>query len=120
LNILSGMPVTELARAIRSEDVGRLIHLQGVGKKTAERLCLELKEKIRLMPGLEAPSQPASNEAESGDERSQDAVSALVNLGYPVFRAKEALKEVRLRTSPEVYKIMKLEELLRQALRSMT
>jgi holliday junction DNA helicase RuvA len=120
LNVLSGMPVAELAAAIRDGDIGRLTRIQGVGKKTAERLCLELKEKVRFMPELEMPTTSAiATDPETGDQRSADAISALVNLGYPPARAREALKAVRLRTPPETFAAMALEELLRQALRSL-
>jgi holliday junction DNA helicase RuvA len=120
LNILSGMPAVELATAFRSEDIGRLTRIQGVGKKTAERLCLELKEKVRFMPELAAPvSAFVPADPEDGDQRSADAISALMNLGYPPVRAREALKAVRLQTPAEVFAAMGLEELLRQALRSL-
>jgi holliday junction DNA helicase RuvA len=120
LNILSGMPAAELAAAIHSEDIGRLTRIQGVGKKTAERLCLELKEKVRFMPELTAPASAiVTADPGTGDQRSADAISALMNLGYSPVQARESLKAVRFRTPPEMFASMGLEELLRQALRSL-
>jgi holliday junction DNA helicase RuvA len=118
LNILSGMAAGELSAAIRSDDIGRLTRISGVGKKTAERLCLELKEKVDFLPAAEPlAASTASDDAETGDQRGADALSALVNLGYPAARAREALKKVRLQTPPELFAAMRLEELLRQTLR---
>lgn len=120
LNILSGMGVVELGASIRAGDLGRLVRIPGVGKKTAERLCLELKDKVDFLSVRSEPVAGSDHlDAESEDQRGADAVSALVNLGYPAARAKEALKAVRLRTAPEVFGAMRLEELLRQALRAL-
>ncbi|MDA8164580.1 MAG: Holliday junction branch migration protein RuvA [Desulfobacteraceae bacterium] len=116
LNILSGLSAADLARAIGADDIGRLTRIPGVGKKTAERLCLELKDKVRFLPERPeaAPAAP-----EPADQRTADAVSALVNLGYPPARAQEAVKAVQRRTPSEQFAGMRIEELLRQALRSL-
>jgi holliday junction DNA helicase RuvA len=120
LNILSGMVVAELGLAIRTDDIGRLTRISGVGKKTAERLCLELKDKVCfLSAGGGVVSSTAAPDPESGGAHSEDVLSALENLGYPPVRAREALKMVRQRTPPETFATMSLEELLRQALRSL-
>lgn len=75
LNILSGIEAPELAEALRTSDVARLTRVPGVGKKTAERLVLELKDK---MP---APGPTVSSPSPAGATRN-DLVSALVHLGY--------------------------------------
>lgn len=116
LNILSGLPAAALAEAICADDIGRLTRIPGVGKKTAERLCLELKDKVRFLPER---LQTASAATEAEDQRSADAVSALVNLGYPPARAREAVKAVQRQVAPELFAAMPIEELLRQALRSL-
>ena len=87
--ILSGMAPDDLLGAIARGDLGRLATIPGVGKKTAERMVLELREKMReLAAGLpeeEAAAAPAD----------QDVVSALVNLGYKAGLAERAVAEVR-------------------------
>jgi Holliday junction DNA helicase RuvA len=117
LNVLSGLPAAALAEAICADDIGRLTRIPGVGKKTAERLCLELKDKVRFLPERLQTTSAAADEAE--DQRSADAVSALINLGYPPARAREAVKAVQRQVSPELFAAMPIEELLRQALRSL-
>jgi len=93
LSILSGIEAPDLVAALRSSDVVRLTRIPGVGKKTAERLVLELKDK---MVGLAATEEaaPAASPAASAKE---DLVSALVHLGYSRPEAEKgvdrALKE---------------------------
>jgi holliday junction DNA helicase RuvA len=77
LSVLSGIEPAELTRAIRSADVARLTRIPGVGKKTAERVVLELKD--RLPPS--AAAEPATVPHGDDDIRA-DLLSALVNLGY--------------------------------------
>ena len=88
--ILSGLPADELAEAVLAGDLVRLTSIPGVGKKTAERIVLELKEKLdKLIPDRspqEAGRLPAGV--------SGDVVSALVNLGYRRTAAEKAVREV--------------------------
>jgi Holliday junction DNA helicase RuvA len=86
LAILSGLPAAELAQAIRSGDLARLTAIPGVGKKTAERLVMELRDKLPAGP---EPATPAA--AGPGD----DVVSALVNLGYARAAAEKTLAAAR-------------------------
>ena len=83
LSILSGLSVSELAQAVSAQQSGRLVKVPGIGKKTAERLLLELKGK--LGPELGAPAQVAS-------DAQADIVQALVALGYSEKEAAAALK----------------------------
>jgi holliday junction DNA helicase RuvA len=76
VNILSGIDATELLEALRGSDVARLTRVPGVGKKTAERLVLELKDK------LPAPAAPAEAPAAAPRSTKDDLLSALANLGY--------------------------------------
>jgi len=76
VNILSGIEVPELIAALRTSDLSRLTRVPGVGKKTAERLIVELKDK---MPAAAADEAPA---ARPGGGPKEDLLSALVNLGY--------------------------------------
>ena len=89
LTILSGLPANDLADAIAREDVLRLQSVPGVGKKTAERIVVELKDKIAKEHTLE----PASH---TGGSRQiyEDVLSALTNLGYQRAAAENAMKRV--------------------------
>ena len=119
LTILSGIKPRELSRAISTKDIGRLTGITGVGKKTAERLCLDLKDKVGFVTDLEDFDSTESMGAPHEHGITHDVVSALVNLGYPQARAHQAMVMVRKRISPEKYSAMKVEELLRETLRSL-
>ena len=84
LAVLSGMSVAELAQAVTAQEPGRLVKVPGIGKKTAERLLLELKGKLGadLGPGAAAPS----------DQTQSDILQALLALGYSEREAAAALK----------------------------
>ena len=84
LAVLSGMSVADLAQAVTAQESGRLVKVPGIGKKTAERLLLELKGK--LGPDLGAPAAAAISDAQA------DIVQALVALGYNEREAGAALK----------------------------
>jgi Holliday junction DNA helicase RuvA len=88
--ILSGMAPDDLLSAIAGGDVGRLSPIPGVGKKTAERMVLELKDKMReLAAGLPERTVAPAEQAD------QDVVSALVNLGYKSAQAERAVSDAR-------------------------
>jgi Holliday junction DNA helicase RuvA len=107
IGILSAAPATEFHRAVLSEDIDRLIAIPGVGRKTAQRLMVELKDKLEAVVPREvilaAPGE---------DGRFLEAVDALIALGYPKYNAEKAVKE-SLAEQPE----LTLEDLVRQALR---
>lgn len=112
LSILSGISPVELASAIRSEDLVRLTKLSGVGKKTAERLCLELKDKVKWIP---EHAEAAAQKVVIQDDLGRDTVSALVNLGYPLASAEEAVhKAASEADNPQE---LSLEVLVKAALR---
>jgi len=119
LGILSGISALELCQAISSKDFARLTSLSGVGKKTAQRLCVELGEKVGALSFTSGTGQisPVSEVAVEGYAM-QDAVSALVNLGYPRNTAWQALRTIQQR-DPEAAAEMKVEDLLRLALQAM-
>lgn len=104
--ILSGMPPDDLLAAIAAGDGARLATIPGVGRKTAERMVLELKEKMQEL-AAELPGKPTA-----GD---QDLVSALVNLGYKAALAERAVAEAR-RDRPGAA----FHELLRASLRRLS
>lgn len=105
LNILSGLPAGDLRSALANGDVQRLVRVPGVGKKIAERLVLELRERARdeeVASGVE----PVVGDVE---RRNQEAISALVNLGYRRADAEKVLADVAADVP--------LEEAIRDALR---
>jgi Holliday junction DNA helicase RuvA len=93
ITILSGLAAAELAEAIRAGSLERLVRIPGVGKKTAERMVLELRDKLDLaaVPAAAAKTAPAV----PLDEAAQDAVSALVNMGSKPAAAEEAVRKAR-------------------------
>ncbi len=88
IKILSGMPVDEMMGAIRGGDVARLTRIPGIGKKTAERMVLELRDKLPATGASETSIAPVSSVEE-------DVISALVNLGYQRAAADRALLAAR-------------------------
>ncbi len=121
LGVLSGMKVTELCSAIVEGDVKRLTTLQGVGKKTAERICVELKDKVAAIDS-HVPAVTGSQLNVSGGAAGSavsDALSALSNLGYPEPVARQALVTVKKRMGDEVFASLGVEALLRETLRSL-
>ena len=110
LKILSGMNVEELVPAIRGGDLARLTKIPGVGRKTAERMVVELKDKLEAV-AVEAEKPAAASPA--GVEA--DVKSALVNLGYDERTAEAAVADARRRTGPAAF-----EQLLRVTLSALS
>ena len=110
LSALSGMSVRELNTAVIERDVERLNMISGVGKKTAERIVVELSDKIG--EGEELDAIAADSDISGGDTRARDAVLALVSLGY---KRPEAVKRVKAVLSDEP-SISSAEEMIRKAL----
>ncbi len=106
--MLSGMTADELKSAIQSGDIAALTSLQGVGRKTAERLILELRDKIGKAE-IELPSFTATSPQ---IKTRNDALNALISLGYNRNTAENAIREVLKEN-----KDLPVEELIRQALR---
>jgi Holliday junction DNA helicase RuvA len=92
LAVLSGLPPHELVSAITRSDVGQLTRIPGIGKKTAERIVLELKDKL-------AATAPGAAAAAAAGPR-EDLLSALVNLGYHRPTAEKAVDDV-LKSAPD-------------------
>jgi len=88
--VLSGLPAADLLQAIATGDVARLTRLPGVGKKTAERMVVELRDALQAL-AREAAPEPAAPAAASDD----DLVAALVNLGYKAAQAEKAVGDAR-------------------------
>lgn len=110
LNILSHIPALELRQALAQGNAAHLATVPGIGKKTAERLVLELREKIG--PVEPAPDDsPATERPPAPADRREDALSALVNLGYKENQSRKVLAGLKL--PPDT----PLEDLLKQALK---
>lgn len=118
LGILSGMTASQFVACVEREDVSTLVKLPGVGKKTAERLVVEMKDRLKgwgagdlFTPFTDAaPADSAPQAAQSNVE--EEAVSALLALGYKPTQASKVISQVM---KPE----MSSEELIREALKSM-
>ena len=108
LTILSGINVNGFVQSVINEDVDTVVHLPGIGKKTAERLIVEMKDKIQDV----TDSPELSGSAASDNNMLLEARNALVNLGYKSSEARKILDKIDT-TGLEV------EELLRQALKSL-
>ena len=119
LSILSGISPQDLARAIATKDVTRLTGLSGVGKKTAERLCLDLKDKVGFVVSGDEELPDFTKGSQTEVSKEKDVISALVNLGYPQSRAYIALSEAKRRFAPEIFAEMRIEDLIRETLRSL-
>jgi holliday junction DNA helicase RuvA len=113
LSALSSLPVTELVRAVQAEDIDKLSTVPGIGKKSASRIALELKDKVGKIQS--ATVQVSVSEGSGLDGPFEDALSALVNLGYRPQDAKEALRRVtKGDTGPVV-----LKNLIREGLKEL-
>ncbi len=94
ITMLSGMSADEIVSAIRTNNLVRLTSIPGVGKKTAERMVVELRDKItELSLGAAAGGTSIAGDGDNPDSVFDDALSALVNLGYQRNAAEKALQE---------------------------
>jgi holliday junction DNA helicase RuvA len=110
INVLSGIETEELVQALRTADVPRLTRIPGVGRKTAERLVVELRDKAQKLPlSAQAP------EAAAGPTPKDDLVSALANLGYSRPEAEKAAERALKEDGAG-----RLEDLLRLSLRTLS
>jgi Holliday junction DNA helicase RuvA len=110
--ILSGIDAPDLADAIARSDARKLSSIPGVGKKTAERICLELRDKLVFAEGQRAAVATTPTRSSIDD----DVISALVNLGYKQVQAELALANARKELGNEA----ELSALLKGALRQLT
>jgi Holliday junction DNA helicase RuvA len=111
LAVLSGLSVSDLAQAVALQEAGRLVKIPGIGKKTAERLLLELRDKlVKALPGMAGASAPGAPPA-TPDNRS-DILNALLALGYNEREALGAMKPLADDTG--------VSDGIRQALRALS
>jgi len=110
LTILSGIEAGDFARCINDADTARLTRLPGVGKKTAERLIVEMRDRLKDMHVQETRVEHRSR-SENGTSRVEDAISALIALGYKPHEASRHVHAVAAEG-------MSSEEIIREALRT--
>jgi Holliday junction DNA helicase RuvA len=101
LNILSGIPPAALIEALRARDIARLVSVPGVGKKTAERLVIELQDRVVNLGKAGAGDGRTASGVEA------EATSALVNLGYRQPQAEQAVRDVVRRGSTELVTVIR-------------
>ena len=101
LKILSGMSVDDLVPAVRAGDLVRLTRIPGVGRKTAERIVVELRDKLAAMENPEMVRPPAATSGTAAD-----VVSALLNLGYEQRAAEQAVERAGKNSSPESFEAL--------------
>ena len=120
LAMLSGLKVSDLCRAITGGDIKTLTTLQGVGKKTAERVCVDLKEKVgHLSFDALAASGAVQSVVSTQSSVVADVLSALTNLGYGDPVARESLVAVKKRIGSNTFDELTVEDLIREALRAL-
>ncbi|HCP96949.1 MAG TPA: Holliday junction branch migration protein RuvA [Pseudoalteromonas sp.] len=118
LAILSGMSAQQFVSCVNNEDATALVKLPGVGKKTAERLVLEMKDRLKnwdndlFTPFSDSAVIEPASDATIANNAADDAVSALVALGYKLPQAQKAVKSV---SKPD----MSTEVLIKESLKSM-
>jgi holliday junction DNA helicase RuvA len=113
LSVLSSLSITDLVHAIQTEDVDKLATVPGIGKKSAGRIALELKDKVDKIHG--AHPRATTVDAPTVDGPYEDALSALINLGYRAQDAREALKRAMKATTSS----LALKELIREGLKEL-
>ena len=118
ITLLSGMSADELIAAIRNSDLARLTGIPGIGRKTAERLVIELREKVEALTAAQLEEELTARAAGSGeptqDSVRTDALSALLNLGYQRTAAEKAIDSAMLASGD-----VTVEDLLRLVLRKL-
>jgi Holliday junction DNA helicase RuvA len=115
LAVLSGIEPRELVSAVQQNDVGRLTRIPGVGKKTAERIALELRDRLPKAMAASATGAPAPT---AGDALRDDLTSALINLGYHRPAIDKVLDRLLASTDPP--SDLRFEGLLRASLRELS
>mgnify|MGYP006155031921 FL=1 len=114
LAILSGMEPDEFVRIVRSNDVTAMINMPGIGKKTAERLIIEMRDRLKDWSAVES-LESGSNPKETPNSIMRDAETAMISLGYKPQQAARAIAMVMKENND----ITDSEELIRHALKSM-
>jgi Holliday junction DNA helicase RuvA len=114
LGVLSGLPIDSFRAAVLSQDVKALSSISGVGRKTAERIVVELKDKLGAFPSNALPGKAAPSNLPSADTRLADAAAALVALGVKPVDAQESVRAAVAVLGPD----STVEQLVRACLRT--
>jgi len=116
LGILSGMERGEFVSCVMNNDLASLVKVPGVGKKTAERLMVEMRDRLKGWAGAQSGTESGSEAiaASMGSSLTDEAESALMALGYKPAEAAKAIKQVL-----KDHQVSRSEELIRLALKSM-
>lgn len=114
ITMLSGMSADEIIMAIRTNDLARLKSIPGVGLKTAERLVIELRDKVGELSESGSALDAATRTAPPADAVFEDALSALINLGYQRSAAEKALQQAASEGTE-----MSVQKLLRRSLQTL-
>lgn len=93
ITMLSGMSADEIITAIRTENITKLVAIPGVGRKTAERMVIELRDKVGSLAAAGTRTAISDGETFEANDVFEDALSALVNLGYQKSAAEKALQQ---------------------------
>lgn len=112
LGVLSALPVRELSVAIVTGDIAALSRAPGIGKKTAQRIALELKDKVTQADINQPTGKAAMPTSGAAADNFAEAIEALTALGYSAIEARDALSHVEDKDAP-------VDELIRLALRAM-
>jgi Holliday junction DNA helicase RuvA len=104
ITILSGLATPDLIGAIRTGEINLLVRIPGIGRKTAERLVLELRDKLEGLAGVSPAAGPPAAEALSAI--GQDVLSALVNLGCARPAAEAAIRKAKAAGTPEEFEVL--------------
>ncbi|MBK8094054.1 MAG: Holliday junction branch migration protein RuvA [Verrucomicrobiaceae bacterium] len=118
LAVLSGMPVSSFKDAVIQGDVKALARIKGVGGKTAERIVLELKDKVGVVDAWQA-SRSARTDHDPLREAQSDAVLALISLGYKQGEAQKAVNEITRQPGFAAGEASSVDRIIREALRAM-
>lgn len=115
LAILSGMTATQFVDSVEREDFSTLVKIPGVGKKTAERLVIEMRDRLKNWHAVDLftpHADAAARRSSALGNAAEEAIGALIALGYKTAQAEKSIKQVAKEG-------MKTEEIIREALRSM-
>lgn len=120
LSMLSGMEVSDFVRCVQHDDVGALVKMPGVGKKTAERLIIEVKDKLKEWEGEAPAEKPGGKSGGSrADNSVEEAETALISLGYKPQEAGRAVIAAA-KILEENGQVADSENLIRTALKNMS
>lgn len=107
LAILSGLPPADLTEAIAGKNLAKLTSISGIGKKTAERMVMELKDKVQPFTEKNLTASALQTSLSSREKTYAEALSALMNLGYQRTLAEKALSQISIQTDSNIEKVLK-------------